>query len=376
MKRILFNDVHKQFKYTKNFEFLFSDYDLFRKKHFSELCLNHLNKHFPNSDLLLTHSATGALEIIAQLINTMPGDEIIMPSFTFVSTANAFVNKGAIPVFIDIDPLTLNIDIAQIESAITTKTKAIICMHYSGNACDLISLKQLCQKHKIFLIEDAATGYGSYYKGEALGSIGDFGVISFDITKHITAIQGGLLIINKKTYTDRARKIYHIGTNRIEFEQGAVPAYTWVDHGSKYQMNELNAAVLYEDLCHETEIFEQRKKISAYYWNALNAMANKFNFTIMAEPIMATNIHAFYLILKDEVELEKFSKHLSRNNIEVLTHYTPLHRSQMGIKIGRDNGCTLTESIASRLIRLPMHANLSKEDLSYICQQIKAFWHE
>ena len=269
MKKILFNNTRKSCNYTKNLELLFADYELIRKKHFSTLCLDKLKNIYPKSELFLTHSATGALEMIASLINIQSGDEIIMPSFTFVSTANAFVSKGGVPVFIDINPNTLNIDETLIEQAITPKTIAIIAMHYAGHSCNMTSLKNICEKYNLFLIEDAAVGFGSYHMEEPLGSIGDFGVISFDVTKHISAVQGGLLIVNNKNFEERAYTIYHIGTNRNAFQKGEIPYYEWVDIGSKYQMNELNAAYLYEQLCQSVEIFRLRQELSLIYYSKL-----------------------------------------------------------------------------------------------------------
>lgn len=242
MRPIKFNSSCKSNSYTSHFELLNSDYTLFRDKHFSAKCLNWLENTYSSSHLLLTHSATGGLEIIAQLMNLKDGDEVIMPSFTFVSSANAFVGLGATPVFVDINKQTLNLDLDFVEEAITPRTKAIVAMHYIGHACELGRLRAICDNHNLFLIEDAATGFGGHYRGKPLGAIGDFGVISFDITKHISAVQGGLLLINNADFAKRANQIYHNGTNRVEFENGETSYYEWVGAGSKYQMNELNAA--------------------------------------------------------------------------------------------------------------------------------------
>lgn len=366
MKKILFNDIYKCDAYLKNLKHLFSDYDLFRLKYFSDLCLEKLKHYYPQSDLFLTHSATGALEMIATLIDVKQGDEIIMPSFTFVSTANAFVGKGATPVFIDIDAETLNIDEKLVEQAITPKTKAIVAMHYAGHACNMKALKEIAKKNSLFLIEDAAMGFGLKYGEKSLGSMGDFGVISFDITKHINAIQGGLLLINKKEHRDRANDIYHIGTNRSAFENGDVPYYEWTDYGSKYQMNELNAAVLLAQLENANAILEKRKALSKLYYNELKKLENLGKIKLMPEKQVAENIHAFYVILNTHQERDGLSSHLKSNGVDALFHYIPLHTSPMGKKVGRFIGDDVTSSIASRLLRLPLHEGIGGPEVSYI----------
>ncbi len=373
MKKILFNTVNKSCNYTKNIELLFSDYELFRKKHFSTLCINKLEQTFPNSELFLTHSATGALEIIATLLEFEAGDEIIMPSFSFISTASAFVNKGAIPIFIDIDPTTLNIDTKLIEQAITSKTKAIIAMHYGGNSCDLKALRSICDQHNLFLIEDAAMGFGGVFEGKPLGSFGDLSVISFDITKHIQAIQGGLLIVNNKQFCKRAHYIYNIGTNRNEYQNGDVPYYEWVDYGSKYQMNELNAAVLYEQLNNSEDILNHRKKISKLYYEKLRPFELANAIKLMPFETLNTNIHEFYILLNSEQERDDLKNHLNNHHIEALFHYNPLHKSIMGAKKGRYIGSNTTEMISKKLLRLPFHNEITENDIDYIVVSIESY---
>lgn len=374
MKKILFNNTRKSCNYTKNLELLFSDYELIRKKHFSTLCLDKLKNIYPKSELFLTHSATGALEMIASLINIQSGDEIIMPSFTFVSTANAFVSKGGVPVFIDINPNTLNIDETLIEQAITPKTRAIIAMHYAGHSCNMTALKNICEKYNLFLIEDAAVGFGSYHMEEPLGSIGDFGVISFDVTKHITAIQGGLLIVNNKNFEERAYTIYHIGTNRNAFQKGEIPYYEWVDIGSKYQMNELNAAFLNEQLCQSEDILKLRINLSALYYAELKQLEESNKLRLIPEILVPTNIHEFYIILNSKKEREELIIYLNKKNIEALFHYIPLHKTNMGIKTGRYFGSNNSENISQRLLRLPLHCELVPDEIRYITSSIEEFF--
>lgn len=370
--KIKFNDVFKSTDYLNFVSDLFSDYNHFRSKKYSKLALSILQKRFESSSLWLTHSATGALEMIAKAIDIQKGDEIIMPSFTFVSTANAFVSHGATPVFVDIEPETLNLNLQLVEKAISPKTRAIVAVHYAGHSCDLNELLTICKKHNILLIEDAAMAFGNTFKGQPLGTIGDFGVISFDITKQISAIQGGLLICNQTKYAQKLDHIYHIGTDRTQFMDKGKPYYEWVDVGSKYQLNELNAVALYDQLLHEEEILRKRKEISAIYWNELNEL-RQHNVQLISEDRIQSNIHLFYLILNSNSEQEDFINYLNEREIESLFHYIPLHSSEMGKKFNPDN-LPVTEEISSRLVRLPLHINLSVEDLQHICSTVKNYW--
>jgi dTDP-4-amino-4,6-dideoxygalactose transaminase len=374
MRKILFNNINKSCNYTKNIEFLFSDYELFRNKHFSTLCINNLEQIYKESELFLTHSATGALEMIATLLNIEPDDEIIMPSFSFVSTASAFVNKGAVPVFIDINPLTLNIDETLIEQAITPKTKAIIAMHYGGNSCNLKAIKAICNQNNLILIEDAAMGFGGVFEKQPLGSFGDLSVISFDITKHIQAIQGGLLLVNNKKFSKRTNAIYNIGTNRTDYQNGFVPYYEWVDYGSKYQMNELNAAVLIEQLNNSENILNHRLKISKLYYEKLLPLELSNKLQLISSEFLITNVHEFYIILNSEQERNDLKNYLNKNDIEALFHYIPLHKSVMGAKKGRYIGSDLTETISNSLLRLPFHNEITDENIEYISKCVHSFF--
>jgi dTDP-4-amino-4,6-dideoxygalactose transaminase len=376
MKKILFNNILPSKDYILNLEYLFSDYELFRKKHFSNLCLDELQQYFPESSLFLTHSATGALEMIATLIDVKQGDEIIMPSFTFVSTANAFVSKGAIPIFIDIDAETLNIDEKLVEQAITNKTKAIVAVHYAGHACNMKTLKEIADKHNLFLIEDAAMGFGNKYQDKYLGGLADFGVISFDITKHINAIQGGLLLIKNREYRDRANNIYHIGTNRSEFEKGETSYYEWTDYGSKYQMNELNAAVFFAQLKNAKHVFEHRMVLSKLYYQELIELQEKGKLKIMSENLVFSNIHEFYILLNTENERNDLSNFLKEKGVDALFHYIPLHNSPMGEKVGRFVGGNNTETISNTMLRLPLHTEINQEDVVYICEAVNKYFNQ
>lgn len=376
MKKISFNSVSSLGEECKHIEHLLSDYDMLREKHFSQLSLKLLQEYFPQSKLFLTHSGTGALEMIALLLDIKEGDEVIMPSYTFVSTANAFVSKGAVPVFVDINPETLNINEQIIEEAITEKTKAIVAVHYAGHACELSLMKAIAEKHGLYLIEDAAMGFGSTYEEKALGSYGDFGIVSFDVTKQISAIQGGLLIVNHEGFADRAGALYHIGTNREKFMNQQVPYYEWVDKGSKYQLNELNAAVLYENLKNADQILNTRNHLSLAYYEQLKPIEALGLVKLMKEERLSSNYHEFYLLLKNKDERLALSKFLAEKGIEALFHYIPLHLSSYGKDNGRYIGGEHTKHISDTLLRLPLHIKMSISDVHYVAKQVKLFFNE
>ncbi|MCD8528787.1 MAG: aminotransferase class I/II-fold pyridoxal phosphate-dependent enzyme [Chitinophagales bacterium] len=374
-KKIKFNSLYSSRKYLENLSKLFENYDLFRQKYYSNHSINELNHVYEEADLLLTHSATGALEIIALTLDIIEGDEIILPSFTFVSTANAFALRGAKLVFIDIETETLGIDPALVEQAITPKTKAIICTHYGGHACQIESLQKIAKEYKVCLIEDAATGFGTSHKNKALGTFGDFGVVSFDITKHISATQGGLLIINNKEFSQKATQIYHIGTNRNAFENGKVPYYEWVQLGSKYQMPETNAAILYGQLKKYPQILQKLQNVSNCYMERLYPISTQGYFSLMSEKQAAKNVHEFYIILKSKTERDTLAKHFIKMDIDAFFHYIPLHKSSFAKGaayqfVGGNN----TENISNSLLRLPMHTSLSMKDIAYICHEIEQFF--
>jgi len=376
MEKISFNDIRKSKEYLKHFEVLISDYSKFRNQYFSQKVKSELKNIFPNAKLFLTHSATGALEMIAQLLGIQPGDEVILPSYTFVSTVNAFVSFGATPVFVDIKPNSKSIDIDQVKEAISSKTKAVIAMHYGGHPADLAGLKDLCEKHQLILIEDAAMGFGNQWKNQPLGTIGDFGVISFDITKQITAIQGGLLLVNATDYFDQASEIFHIGTNREAFMEGEVPYYEWVNVGSKYQMNELNAAVLFDQLQNRAEIFIHRKALTACYFEGLSKLEKQGAFTLMPHKNCQDNVHLFYIQTKSLHERDALSSFLKKRRIESFFHYMPLHTSLFGKKMGRAIGnMEVTNYVAETLLRLPFHDKLSIDDTQVVVQAVKEFYH-
>jgi dTDP-4-amino-4,6-dideoxygalactose transaminase len=374
-KKILHNTLYKSTNYSKNLNVLLEDYDLIRSKKYSNASLQIIQKLYPNSDLFLTHSATGALEMIAMLMNIKEGDEIIFPSFTFVSSVIPFVSRGAKPIFIDINPVTLNIDESLIEKQISKNTIAILGMHYGGNSCNNEKIKSICQNKNLLYIEDAAMSFGIKNEDQYLGSFGDFAVVSFDVTKHISAIQGGLLIINNKEFTKRASKIYHVGTNRTDFFNGKKAYFEWVDIGSKFQLTETNAGVLYEQLLNLDEIVNQRIKLSKQYYQLLKKLEEQGFIKLLPHENLNKNTHLFYVLLNSKSERDRLLSYLQTHNIEAFFHYIPLHSSEMGKKIGKyESENDFTSKISETLLRLPLHTNLSKEDVLFVTTKIHKFF--
>jgi len=369
--KIKFNDTFKSNEYLNYVEDLFSNYEHFRSKKYSRLALEIIRQRFPDAALWLTHSATGALEMIAEAIGIKPGDEVILSSFTFVSTANAFVSHGATPVFSEISLDDFNLDVSKIEANITSRTKAIIVTHYGGHSTDLTILREICQRHQLFLIEDAAMAYGNDFQGKPLGTFGDFATISFDVTKQISAIQGGLLICNRPEFREKLDHIYHIGTNRTQFMQHNKPYYEWVSVGSKYQMNELNALSLYDNLKHATTIFHRRNEISKRYFSLLKNL-REMGIGLLSEEKLATNIHLFYLLLRSNEERTNLIQTLKNHEIEALFHYIPLHNSAMGKSFGEVH-LPITEKVSAQLVRLPLHFQLNDADIDFVCETVNQF---
>lgn len=329
---------------------------------FTKQCHAWLEKKTGASKVLLTHSCTASLEMAAMLIDTKPGDEIIMPSYTFVSTANAFVLRGGVPVFIDIRPDTLNIDESKIEAAITHRTKAIVPVHYAGVPCEMDSIMDIARRNKLFVIEDAAQGLMSTYKGRLLGSIGDIGCFSFHETKNIISGEGGAILINNKNFAQRAEVIREKGTNRSQFFRGQVDKYTWCDIGSSYLPGELIAAFLYSQLEAADEITVNRLSMWEKYHNSFELFETS---GILRRPVIPEfcnhNGHMYYLLLQDLERRTTFIDKLKKNGVASVFHYIPLHSSPAGLKHGRTHGdLTITDDVADRLVRLPLWVGLEK----------------
>ncbi|WP_309499587.1 dTDP-4-amino-4,6-dideoxygalactose transaminase [Sulfurovum sp.] len=326
---------------------------------------------------LLTPSCTHALEMAAILLDIQEGDEVIMPSYTFVSTANAFVLRGAKIIFVDIRPDTMNIDESKIEQAITEKTKAIVVVHYAGVACEMDVIMALADKYSLFVVEDAAQGMMSNYKGKALGTIGHLGTFSFHETKNYTSAgEGGLLIINDDRFSERAEIIREKGTNRSQFFRGMVDKYSWVDIGSSYLMNDVSAAYLWGQLERSGEINISRLLNWKTYNDGLKDLENKRLLELPTVPENCThNGHMFYIKVKDLEERSKVLEHLKENEILAVFHYVPLHSAPAGLVFGSFDGeDEYTTKESERLIRLPMYYGLEIETIEYIVDTIKRFY--
>lgn len=326
--------------------------------------------------VLMTTSGTSALEMAALLADIKPGDEVIMPSYTFVSTANAFVLRGATIVFVDIRPDTMNIDENLIEDAITEKTKAIVPVHYGGVACEMDTICDIAERHNLVVVEDAAQGVMSFYKGRALGSIGDFGCYSFHETKNYSMGEGGAVLVNHEKNVERAEIIREKGTNRTKFFRGQVDKYTWVDLGSSYLQSELNCAYLYAQIENPDIINNDRLQSWNTYYELLTPLKEKGCIDLPVVPEGCVhNAHMFYIKTKDLEERSKLIAFLKENGIGAVFHYIPLHSSPAGQQFGRFHGeDKYTTKESERLLRLPMYYGLEKKDIEYVVSKIKEFY--
>jgi dTDP-4-amino-4,6-dideoxygalactose transaminase len=326
---------------------------------------------------LLTTSCTHALEMAAILINIKEGDEIIMPSYTFVSTANAFVLRGAKIVFVDIRPDTMNIDEKLIERAITPKTKAIVPVHYAGVSCEMDRIMQIAKKYKLYVIEDAAQGTMSKYKEKHLGTIGDIGTYSFHETKNYTMGEGGAILIQNPEFLERAEIIREKGTNRSQFFRGMVDKYSWVDIGSSYLPSDLNAAYLYAQLEDAHEINNNRLNAWKTYYSLLKDLQDRELIKLPTIPNHCIhNAHMFYIKVRDLEERTKIIKYLYDNEISAVFHYIPLHTSKYGTKAGRFCGEDIyTTSESEKIIRFPMYYGISNEDINKVAETIYSFFN-
>lgn len=331
---------------------------------FTKRCHSWLQKNIGSPRTLLTHSCTAALEMCALLLDVEPGDEIIMPSYTFVSTANAFVLRGGVPVFVDIREDTLNLDEALIEDAITERTKAIVPVHYAGVCCEMDEICKIAKKHGLKVIEDAAQGIMATYKGKPLGGIGDLGAFSFHETKNIISGEGGALLINDEKYIGRAEIIREKGADRSRFFRGEVDKYTWQDIGSSFLPGELIAAFLWAQLEDAERITNERLSIWQNYDRLLAPLEAE---GYLRRPIIPQecghNGHIYYVLLAPEINRQKVLEHLKEAGVHAIFHYIPLHSSPAGKRLGRSSGeLKLTDDLSARLIRLPLWIGLHTDD--------------
>ncbi|MBQ1992604.1 MAG: dTDP-4-amino-4,6-dideoxygalactose transaminase [Clostridia bacterium] len=343
---------------------------------FTRLCNSKLEELTGSKKALITTSGTSALEMSALLADIKEGDEVIMPSYTFVSTANAFVLRGAKIVFVDIRPDTMNIDERLIESAITSKTKAIVPVHYAGVACEMDTICEIAKKYNLVVIEDSAQGVMSYYKGKALGSIGEFGCYSFHETKNYSMGEGGAVLINREDLVERAEIIREKGTNRTKFFRGQVDKYTWVDIGSSYLQSELNCAYLYAQIESPDIINENRLKAWNKYYELLKPLQAEGYIELPFIPKECThNAHMFYIKAKDLEERTRLIAFLKEKGVNAVFHYIPLHSSPAGKKFGVFNGeDKYTTKESERLLRLPMYYGIEENDVIYIAEKVREFY--
>jgi dTDP-4-amino-4,6-dideoxygalactose transaminase len=330
---------------------------------FSKRCQAWLEQTTGCGKALLTHSATAALEMSAILADIRPGDEIIMPSFTFVSTANAFVLRGGVPVFVDVREDTLNIDESKIESAITARTKAIAVIHYAGIACEIVAIRRIAERHGLMLIEDAAQALGAAYQGRPLGSFGHLAALSFHETKNVISGEGGALLVNAPELAARAEIVREKGTNRSAFFRGEVDKYTWVDVGSSFLPSDILAAFLWAQLEEAGEIMRRRKGMWARYHQGFAELEHA---GVLRRPVVpreaSPNAHSYFLLLAQAAARQEFIATLRRDGVHAVFHYVPLHSSPAGRRLGRASGAMgVTDSVSERLVRLPLWIGLEAQ---------------
>jgi dTDP-4-amino-4,6-dideoxygalactose transaminase len=339
---------------------------------FTKKCQMLIEQKMGAKRVFLTVSCTAALEMAAILCEVGPRDEVILPSFSHVSTANAFCMQGAKPVFVDIRPDTLNIDETKIGNAITEHTKVIVPVHYAGISCEMDEIMRIARGHGLFVVEDAAQGFNARYNNEYLGTIGDIGAYSFHETKNVICGEGGAIVINNESFIERAEIIRDKGTTRSKFFRGEVEKYTWVDIGSSYLPSDLLAAFLYEQLGNIDKITRRRREIYNSYYQALLPFAHDGHITLPVNPPQCcSNGHLFYIILKDESTRDALISHLKTRGICAVFHFLPLHLSPVGRKLGyRENQLPVTESISCRLLRLPFYYDLKPEEQAEVIDAI------
>ena len=344
---------------------------------FTKKCNQWFEENCNIDNFLLTTSGTHALELASLLAELKEGDEVIVPSYTFVSTADAILLRGAKPVFVDIDKRTFNIDADLIEEKITPKTKAIFPVHYAGVACDMGKIMDIAKKHNLIVVEDAAQGVLAYYKDQLLGTIGDYGCYSFHETKNYVMGEGGAIIVKDDEKFEKAEIVREKGTNRSQFIRGDVDKYTWHEVGSSYLPSDILAALLYGQLNRAEEIMEKRMNIWNSYNNGLECLEKEGKLARPYIPEYAKhNAHMFYIVLQTEDIRNKLMMYLKENGIGATFHYIPLHTSPMGQRLGCKKGdLPITEEYAGRLLRLPLYADMSKEDNLYVIDKVKEFFN-
>ena len=341
-------------------------------------CSQLMEEQFGTKHVLLTTSCTHALEMAAFLCDLKPGDEVIMPSYTFVSTADAFVLQGAKIVFVDVHPETMNIDETKIEAAITERTKVIVPVHYAGVACEMDTIMAIAKKYNLKVVEDAAQGVNAWYKGRALGTIGDFGCYSFHETKNYTMGEGGALLFQDDAYLERAEILREKGTNRSKFFRGQIDKYTWVGYGSSYLPSDMNAAYLYAQLLEMDKINDKRRQIFDYYYEHLAVLEEKGYLARPYVPDYAVhNGHMFYVRVKDLKTRTDLIRYMKEKGVLCVFHYIPLHCAPAGKQYGTFHGEDVyTTKESECLMRLPMYYSLSMDDVKYVTDCLLEYYGE
>ena len=372
---IRFNKPFIQGNELKYIEQTFKNLKISGDGGFTKKCHQYFQNRYGFRKVLLTNSGTDALEMAALLLNIVPGDEIIMPSFTFVSTANAFELRGAKIKFVDIQQVIPNIDPDKIREAITEKTKAIVIVHYAGIACNMDEIMDIAKKYHLFVVEDAAQAIDAYYNNQPLGSIGDIGILSFHESKNIVSGEGGLCIINNEKFIERGEILWEKGTNRQAFNRGQVNKYSWVDVGSSFLPSDMIAAFLLGQLENLSLIQEKRIQIWNKYYEALYPLDSQGHIRLPRLPDFATNnAHVFFFLLKDPQIRNELLKHLQKRGIKAIFHYIPLHSSPYYSHKAPDLNLPNTENISSNIVRLPLFCELSETEQHYIIDEIFNFF--
>lgn len=345
---------------------------------FTKKCQAWMEEHFGVGKVLLTTSGTTALEMAAMLCDLKPGDEVILPSYTFSSTATAFLQQGAALVFVDILPGTKNIDPRAIEAAITDRTRVVVPVHYAGVACDMDEIMQIAREHDLLVVEDAAQGVTSSYKGKALGTIGDFGCYSFHETKNYSMGEGGAICVNNPAYRERAEIIREKGTNRSNFLRGQVDKYTWVDKGSSFLPSDMNAAYLWGQLEAVDEIYQNRMDTWRFYHEALQPLAERGLIELPEVPDCCVhNAHMYYVLLPDLEKRTQFMDYLKDAGVGTAFHYVPLHSAPAGLQYGRFAGEDMfTTQVYERLVRLPLFYGMTNDDRQRVVDAVRSFFGE
>ena len=339
---------------------------------FTARCADLLREETGARLVLLTHSCTAALEMSVMLAEVSPGDEVIMPSFTFVSTASSVVLRGGVPVFVDVRPDTLNLDEARIGDAITSRTKAIFPVHYAGVACEMDAILEIASGHGLAVLEDAAQGLMASYRGTPLGAIGDLGALSFHETKNVTCGEGGALMVNDDRFVERANLLRDKGTNRKQFFRGEVDRYTWVDLGSSYGLGELNAAFLWGQLQQRRAITRRRLKVWWRYHEAFGPLEDQ---GLIRRPVVPDdrlhNAHLYYVLVPDRATRDRLLVELEEREVYAVFHYVPLHSAPAGRRYGRTHGTLeVTDDVSGRLVRLPLWAGMTDEQVEHVIASV------